>query len=275
MDKVRAFTVGGVDYVTKPFQYEEVAARVATHLKIGRLQADLEKRNEELRQTNEELLRLQQLRDNLVHMIIHDMNSPLGAMIGFIGLCKSSAKIPSEIAGYLAHASTAARKLAEMVRSMLDISKMEAGQLRLNRTDCDLAALAREIFEQFESLRGKRSFKIDSPRSRLSFPWTATSSAVCCKILSANALKYAPDGSALRIALQSTESAARVSCDRRRPGNPAGISPAHFLKNSARCKRMGRDSARASVSHSASSQWKLTADKSKSIASRARAAPLV
>ena len=44
-DKVRAFCAGGVDYITKPFQLEEVQARVATHLRLRRLQLELEKHN--------------------------------------------------------------------------------------------------------------------------------------------------------------------------------------------------------------------------------------
>jgi PleD family two-component response regulator len=44
-DKVRAFAAGAVDYVTKPFQFEEVQARIATHLKIRRLQQALQERN--------------------------------------------------------------------------------------------------------------------------------------------------------------------------------------------------------------------------------------
>jgi len=47
-DKVRAFSTGGVDYVTKPFQFEEVYARVETHLKLRELQRDLEKYNRDL-----------------------------------------------------------------------------------------------------------------------------------------------------------------------------------------------------------------------------------
>ncbi len=42
MDKVEAFTSGGVDYVTKPFQFEEAEARVRTHLKLRRYQIYLE-----------------------------------------------------------------------------------------------------------------------------------------------------------------------------------------------------------------------------------------
>ena len=50
IDKVKAFAMGGVDYLTKPFQMEELHARVETHLKLRRLQIDLEEysRNLEL-----------------------------------------------------------------------------------------------------------------------------------------------------------------------------------------------------------------------------------
>jgi phosphoserine phosphatase RsbU/P len=42
LDKVKAFTIGGVDYLTKPFQMEELHARVETHLKLRRLQIEVE-----------------------------------------------------------------------------------------------------------------------------------------------------------------------------------------------------------------------------------------
>ncbi|MCP4401339.1 MAG: response regulator [bacterium] len=61
-DKLKGFKVGGVDYVTKPFQQEEVLARVATHLQIRELEqslreqsTQLEKANDEIRLLNEQL----------------------------------------------------------------------------------------------------------------------------------------------------------------------------------------------------------------------------
>jgi putative two-component system response regulator len=48
LDKVKGFGVGGVDYVTKPFQFEEVHARVATHLKLHALQRAMESLNRRL-----------------------------------------------------------------------------------------------------------------------------------------------------------------------------------------------------------------------------------
>ena len=68
-DKVKAFKTGGVDYITKPFQAEEVVARVENQLQISRLrrklearERELEQRNAELLTKNEELLRSRELR---------------------------------------------------------------------------------------------------------------------------------------------------------------------------------------------------------------------
>ncbi|MEM7530796.1 MAG: response regulator, partial [Chloroflexota bacterium] len=48
VDKVRGFQVGGVDYITKPIEAEEVVARVNTHIRLRQLQRDAERQNERL-----------------------------------------------------------------------------------------------------------------------------------------------------------------------------------------------------------------------------------
>ncbi len=55
LDKVRGFGVGGVDYITKPFQFEEVLARVRTHLSLRHLQNELQEKNTEITRLNERL----------------------------------------------------------------------------------------------------------------------------------------------------------------------------------------------------------------------------
>jgi phosphoserine phosphatase RsbU/P len=57
LDKVKAFATGGVDYITKPFQMEELHARVETHLKLHRLQQELEEANARLAKVNDRMSR--------------------------------------------------------------------------------------------------------------------------------------------------------------------------------------------------------------------------
>jgi sigma-B regulation protein RsbU (phosphoserine phosphatase) len=70
LDKVKGFSVGGVDYVTKPFQVEEVHARVETHLKLRRLQLQLEEQNRLLLESRQALmLQLSQAADYVLSLI--------------------------------------------------------------------------------------------------------------------------------------------------------------------------------------------------------------
>ncbi len=94
LDKVKAFGVGGVDYITKPFQVEEVLARVETHIELRRLQKRLEDRNEKLSKTVEELKATQSqlvqsekmaVLGQLIAGVAHEINTPLGVIRSSIG----------------------------------------------------------------------------------------------------------------------------------------------------------------------------------------------
>ena len=89
VDKVRAFDAGGVDYVTKPFQIEEVLARVKTHIALRRAQAGLADSYTRLRAA-------EQLRDDLVHMVVHDLRSPLSALLINLGLLGSATTLSDD-----------------------------------------------------------------------------------------------------------------------------------------------------------------------------------
>jgi DNA-binding response OmpR family regulator len=92
-DKVRAFQCGGVDYVTKPFQVDEVQARVETHLTIHRLQRELQShanhledlvasRTRELAESQARLKVLDRAKSDFLKLIHHELRSPLNGLLG-------------------------------------------------------------------------------------------------------------------------------------------------------------------------------------------------
>ncbi|KAF3889186.1 MULTISPECIES: putative bifunctional diguanylate cyclase/phosphodiesterase [Nostocales] len=80
IDKVRAFEVGGVDYVTKPFHLEELLARIDTHLSLQAARQEIRKLNVELEervrlrtiQLEREIVERQKLQEKLLHIALHD-----------------------------------------------------------------------------------------------------------------------------------------------------------------------------------------------------------
>ena len=80
MDKVQAFAVGGVDYITKPFQFEEVVARIENQLTIRRLSRSLQTLNAELEQRvrdrtaalEQEIQERKRAQEQLLHLALHD-----------------------------------------------------------------------------------------------------------------------------------------------------------------------------------------------------------
>ena len=85
-DKVRGFEVGGIDYVTKPFQLEEVRARINTHLTLSAMRKKLTQQNEYLQDTNrkledmhQQLLQAEKLASVGQHAadVVHEIDTPI------------------------------------------------------------------------------------------------------------------------------------------------------------------------------------------------------
>ncbi len=107
-DKVKAFFVGGVDYVTKPFQFEEVHARVKTHLRLRWMQRELERHNH-------------QLEDLVQEKVSEISNSQLATIVA---LSKLAEYRDDETGQHINHTRTYCRLLAEKLRDNTRFSKV-------------------------------------------------------------------------------------------------------------------------------------------------------
>lgn len=82
-DKIKAFSAGGVDYITKPFQIEEVMARIETHLALRSLHRQLNAANARLASHLEELEARNEELDAFAHTVAHDIKNPLTIIVGY------------------------------------------------------------------------------------------------------------------------------------------------------------------------------------------------
>src|SRR6056297_1984705 len=72
-EKVKAFQAGGVDYITKPIQQDEVLQRIHTHLRIAELHTQLEEGNKQLHSLNQQKGRFLSLLSNQLHSPLQDL----------------------------------------------------------------------------------------------------------------------------------------------------------------------------------------------------------
>ena len=215
VDKVRAFSVGGVDYVTKPFQMAEVEARVATHLELRR-------KRRELQESIEALRRLETLRDSLVHMVVHDLRSPLAAISACLEVIKWDAEEQHrhELAADVEMALHATRTIIRLVNSVLDVSKMEGTEMRLQLAPADIAAVARESIDELESLVGTRQLVRDWPEDPVMAVVDRDVVARVMQNLLGNALKFTPATGLITVAVEANDDMVRVAVLDTGPGIP-------------------------------------------------------
>ena len=225
MDKVRAFGVGGVDYVTKPFQFEEVNARVSTHL-------ELQGQRRKLRENLEQLRRLEEMRDNLVHMIVHDLRSPLTGISGFLDLALALEKetLTEDGLDYLQTAKRSTTAVINMVSAVLDVSKMEAGEMKLHLAECDLVGIAADLMSDMESLKEAREMNLDAPPLPVTVVADKDLILRVIQNLLGNALKFTSSDGWIRLDIQPDENRVCVKVRDNGPGIPAEYQDRIFEK---------------------------------------------
>lgn len=140
-DKVKAFSVGGVDYVSKPFQVEEVLARVENQLTICRLQKQLQRQNQKLHQLNEDLAHSNQELEQFAYIVSHDLQQPLQTITGFAELMlslKSEINLEEEVDEYVVPILEEGIRMQELIKNLLEYSRIGTKRRKLQPIDCHL-----------------------------------------------------------------------------------------------------------------------------------------
>lgn len=157
LDKVKAFHIGGVDFITKPFQVEEVLARVEHQLTIRRLSQQLRRQNEQLQQEIQERKKAEQAaetasqaKSEFLANMSHELRTPLNAILGFTQVMSRDPLLTTEQQEYLGIINQSGEHLLELINDILELSKIEAGKISLHESSFDLYRLLDNIEAMFQ-----------------------------------------------------------------------------------------------------------------------------
>ena len=225
-----AVRAGAFDYLFKPVPKDAILRCVANAAKLKaaedehvRLAEELERQHKQLQDTYGRLRELETLRDNLTHMIIHDLRAPLAIALGYVDLIKETAasKLDSKEIGYLDTTLINICRLNDMIGSLLDISRLETGNMPLDRRTCDMTALAKSVMDSFDSLVGERRVSFESPSEPMMASCDEEVTRRVIGNLLQNALKFTRKDDEIRIAVSRKDSLVRLEVSDNGPGIPA------------------------------------------------------
>jgi len=156
-DKVKAFTVGGVDYITKPFQFEEVLARVETHLSLCRLQKEL---GQEIIARDKLIAEL----DAYAHTVAHDLKNPLTALIGFSELLvdRHSTMPPEQVERNLRIIAENGRRMTNIIEELLLLASVRQ-QGQVVREPVDMAPVVAEVRARLDDMMRRNNAELVAP----------------------------------------------------------------------------------------------------------------
>lgn len=221
-DKVKAFDMGGVDYVTKPFQQEEIIARIENQLRIQFLNKELDNKNKSLQELNTKLETSNQRLKEFAHIVSHDLKQPIQSIMGFSNLIlmQHKAELNNSVIKHLNRINQAGDRMQGFISSLLTLAQVEQGDRPLSPIDGTAV-----ITQVIENLQGK----IHMTQANVScdlLPMIIGNQTQLVQLFQniiGNALKYShPDRPPnIKITAQSTETLCTVKIQ----DNGIGIAP--------------------------------------------------
>jgi two-component system, sensor histidine kinase and response regulator len=204
----KGFEAGGVDYITKPFHAQEMCSRVLVHLSLKNMRDELAESNERLRELNEE-------KNNLLSIAAHDLKNPIASiMTASVIIKKHFAKMtPDAILNNVGAIFDTARRMTDIIGNLLDINKIESGEVMPRITPTDANATLGEVVTEYQERASTKSIRLEVVRP--SSPQVIDADTVMLRQildnLISNALKFSPTGEAVAIDLSQVNTASGKS----------------------------------------------------------------
>lgn len=217
-ERLAGIAAGANDYLTKPVDLEDLTLRVRNAVAKKRLADAVADNLAKLRE-------LERLRDALTHMVAHDLRSPLAA-VGLSLEMLAGATRESDKAKLLGMARASLRTMDTMITALLDVSRLEAGELVPQLEDCDAVTVVRDVAAVAMAGMAERKVTIEAPDD---LPAIKADRELLRRILAnlvGNALKFTPAGGTVTVKLGHENTELRASVTDHGPG----IDPKHHAR---------------------------------------------
>jgi K+-sensing histidine kinase KdpD len=226
-DILNGIDAGANEFLTKPIEPRELVLRVRNAIRFRKLYEEVEKNLLELRD-------LEAMRDNLVHMVVHDMRSVLTGILSTADFLQSrlSGRMDATDEKLFSNILTNSTTLMEMVSTVLDVSRMEEGKMPVDRSVIDLNAVLMRAFELMGVSQNCERVRYSLPDKQV---YVDGDAGMLCRVVTnliSNGLKYtrARKDGMVEISLRVVDGTARVEVSDNGQGIPSSDSKLIFEK---------------------------------------------
>ncbi len=204
---VTCIEMGAADYIHKPFDPGLLRARIDNSLEKKRSR-------DQLQENYRQLQELERLRNNLTHMIVHDLRTPLTSITSGLQTMKLMGELNDPQTELLNMAVQGGQTLLGMIDDLLDISKMEDGSLRLEYNDLIVADLVERALQQVASLAHDKNLTLATHIASDLPPLSADEDKLRRTLvnLTGNAIKFTPEGGTITISARVLPASSISQC---------------------------------------------------------------
>lgn len=185
---------------------------------ISRMHSEVESQKNEILRKNEELLTLNNEKNNLIGIVAHDLKSPLSQINGLLGLLKlTSSGLSPEAMGYIEMIEKSSGRLSDMIAKILDVEAIESKQMNLVFSRVDLVELISTLVERYQYAACQKMINIHTITQGdviAHADWGYTEQVL--ENLLSNAIKFSPTGR--NIFIEITASGTQALCQIRDEG---------------------------------------------------------
>lgn len=240
IDKVQAFGVGGVDYVTKPFQFEEVEARVQTHLGLRRLQRELEQHNagleelvfartQQLAESNARLSVLDKTKSDFLRLISHELRTPLSGVLGIAELAFRECGSQPVVATLREMFEQSRLRIITLLEDALLLTEIELTGNTAAIGSCPLTMVLQSALERAAALAASRNIPLPPNPPRTTLVLGRSNLLVrAFQSLLETAIKFSASGEPVRLTSSSTADAVQLVIETTGLAIPSHLLPRFF-----------------------------------------------